>query len=149
MLTQPGTKYAVIGGLILVALGAIAFAVHALTAPSSRPVPTRGGETRYQCGQCGKEYTMTPADFPQQTPDQEVIALDFAAVRRPHCLICGARHAGWMMVQCPQCEKHYLPVGMGPAKADDKRTGDNCPHCGTDRGEWFRKKLPQGRQRRE
>ena len=90
---------------------------------------------------------MTPGDFWKQTPDEEAVGGDLTAMRRPHCMLCGAKHAGWMMVPCPQCEKHYLPVSMGPAQADDERIGDTCPHCGTDRGEWFRKKYPKGRKR--
>ena len=148
MLTQSVTRYAVIGGLILVVLGAIAFAVHSLTTDRpTRSGPTRGGETRYQCDQCGKEFAMLPDDFARQTPDAAAVGGDHTAMRQPHCLLCGAKHAGWMMAQCPQCQKYYLPLGVGPARADDERTGDTCPHCDTDRAEWFRKEYPKGRKR--
>jgi len=42
---------------------------------------------------------------------------------------------------CPNCGKSYLPpgaAGAGPAVAEEAK--DICPHCETDRGEWYRRR---------
>ena len=83
--------------------------------------PARAEGDRYVCGQCRKEYVMKPADYAGMTIDETVAARDMAAVRRPHCPLCGARHSGWMMVPCPTCGTQYLPAGS-PG-------GTGCPRC--------------------
>ena len=125
--------------LILLIAGAIGLAVPLLThGPSKDAVPARA-EPRYFCGRCRKEFPLTREAYSRQVPAPEIVARDRASARRPHYPLCGARHSGWLMVACPQCGTSYLPIGAMPGGAATAgKTRDVCPHCKTDRGEWYR-----------
>jgi hypothetical protein len=136
-----GMKRYVIALVVLIA-GAIGLAVPLLThgRSSKDTVPARNEQPCYFCARCRKEFTLTPEAYSRQAPDPETAARDRSAARRPHCPLCGARHSGWLMVTCPECGKPYLPIGAMPGDAATAgRTRDVCPHCKTDRGEWYRR----------
>ena len=55
---------------------------------------------------------------------------------------------GIMMIKCPNCKKHFIPEDwkQGDITLDVKK---QCPHCGTDRDEYYRKKMEERRAKRK
>jgi len=138
-LSEPAGMKRYVIALILLIAGAIGLAVPLLTRDSSEPADTVRATPQYSCSQCRKEFALTPQERFRQRPDPETIKRDRTAARWPHCPLCGGKHVGRPMVTCPGCGKSYVPFGAlrtGLAGAGPRR--DVCPHCKTDRAQWYR-----------
>ena len=148
-LSQPvKTKWPVIA-LIVVIAGGIGLSVWFMLDDSPKAAPKGRRIPEYVCDQCGKHFTLAREQFAEQIPDERITRTDPAAVGRPHCPLCQARHSGLTTVRCPKCGKAYAPPGQGspgPARADEPK--DICPYCKTDRSQWYRDHrgdgVPQG-----
>ncbi len=138
-LSQPVKAKWPIIALIVLVVGGIGLGVRSMWSDPSKPTPKGNPPPGYLCDQCDKPFTLTRDQYAEQVPDERMMQTDPGAARRPHCPLCQAKHSGWMTVRCPKCDKAYVPPGQGrpgPAKADSPE--DICPHCKTDRGEWYR-----------
>jgi hypothetical protein len=141
-----GSKHFV-AALIALIVGVVAVTVWSWQ--EEAPVKTDNlpdGPPHYLCGACEKEFPVADEDFAKQTPDPRIIERDGSAGYRPHCTLCGAKHTGWPMVGCPHCGKWYMPPAwMTHGAAAGTETKDVCPHCQTDRSEWYREADRKGR----
>ncbi|HOF18335.1 MAG TPA: hypothetical protein PK082_05445 [Phycisphaerae bacterium] len=96
-------------------------------------VELTGNGPFFQCEKCQKVFApdRKMMESAPMGPDQ----LEFDC---PHC---NAKKSGLPMVKCPACGKWYVPPGARemmrgePPPADAR---DVCPHCNTDRIQWYR-----------
>lgn len=134
--------------LVLLAAGSAGWFVHFITRDSSDGSAAAPGDPGYVCYKCGKTFTLAPDAYAEQVIDPVIARKDPTAARRPHCPLCHAKHAGFMMVSCLTCGKSYLPptkMPRGSAVAAEAK--DVCPHCKTDRGEDYRNRKSRGSAR--
>jgi len=137
-------------GIILVLLiaGSVAWFVHFMTRDSSQGPAAPPSDPLYACYKCGKTFTLTPDAYVEQVIDPVIARKDPTAARRPHCPLCHAHHAGFMMVSCLTCGKSYLPPTRMPrGSAVAAKAKDVCPYCKTDRAEDYRNRESTGSAR--
>ena len=56
----------------------------------------------------------------------------------------GAEQSAVLMTQCPNCKEYYVsPMAADPEAfmRGGEMPRDVCPHCGTDRMEWYKENL--------
>ena len=121
---------AAVGVVIVAALAAIAVQFPAARAGTAKTAT----EVGWQCRNCRHEWRVGLA---------QLVKLNAAGPQRAlrlDCPACGAQRAGVPMVQCPRCKKLYVPHSMA-ASADGRprSAGEICPHCKTDRIEWWKR----------
>ena len=98
----------------LLIAGSVGLFVYYLTRDSSKAPAGAWSDPGYVCYKCGKRFTLTRGAYGEQTIDPVIAEKDRTAARRPHCPLCHARHAGFMMVSCRKCGKSYLPPTKMP-----------------------------------
>ena len=98
-------------------------------------------QMRFQCTECQHEWAPALEDM----AERELLIMRETGTHLK-CPECGEQ-AGLPMTQCPQCEKWYISPTMlfiAEQGLSDESPGaraeppkDVCPHCGTDRIEWY------------
>ena len=112
--------------------------------------PLPRDKPRHQCEKCGNEFEI---DLDKQLPEPQPDMTE--SMKLPDCPVCGAMESGQIMVRCPQCERSYVSVAAKSARQmmlDEDWSAQNlardiCPHCGTDRVEWYMKERDRRRAR--
>lgn len=119
-------------GLIIISSLGLTLYFGVLSGPEKQVVDRL---THYKCDQCGEEFTIDPADQPQ---DPMGITRDKMAelYKRVDCPKCGATESSIRMAKClnEECGKYYVPDSYRDPTAwqEGRMTSDICPHCGTD-----------------
>ena len=136
-------EYILAGSLALIIVGSITVAVWTSLGGGSRG-NAAAGQMMYKCDKCGEEYALDPAELGD--PEQMEMYGDMGMLPRD-CPKCGAEKSAYLMVKCPECGKYYVPDShrhmaeamMNPnAPPPPEHTRDICPHCNTDRIQWYR-----------
>lgn len=136
----------IILGLLIA--GSVGWFVYYLMRDSSESPAGARSDPGYVCYKCGKPFTLTRDAYGEQTIDPVIAEKDRTAARRPHCPLCHARHAGFMLVSCLTCGKSYLPPTKMPrGSAVTAEAQDVCPYCKTDRSEDYRNREVTGSAR--
>ena len=121
-------------GLVAVLAVAVACAVVAGIGmmKDAKPSPFELGEdgVRYRCGSCGHEFVVSVETLRQQSREMGPAGPGTRGFAVLDCPDCGAKKGARRMVKCPACGKHYVPPDPGAGK-------DICPHCKTDRIQWY------------
>ena len=100
----------------------------------------------YKCSECKKEFQFDPQKAGGNERDMMDMGMGMGNVDCPEC---NAKKSGQMMIVCPNtdCGKHYVSAYMiyeqkmmrGGGNRNEAPPKDICPHCKTDRIEWYRK----------
>ena len=101
-------------------------------------------EYRVHCMACGAEWMVKPKDISkyQREGMGEFSKSGEYRPRGGDCPKCGAKGTVFVMIQCPNCGKYYLPARVkDPAGFAEGKVRDVCPYCGTDLKEWWKKRL--------
>ena len=87
----------------------------------------------FECTKCGHAFTVPTKELTLAQLNTNPASL------RIDCPECGAKSAALPAVKCPQCGKPFLPAShKDPAAKRAGQARDVCPHCKTDRAQWFR-----------
>jgi len=101
-------------------------------------------EYRVHCMACGAEWMVKPKDI-SKYQREGMGEFSKGGVYRPRggdCPKCGAKGTVFVMIQCPNCGKYYLPARVkDPVGYAEGKVRDVCPYCGTDLKEWWKKHL--------
>ena len=135
--TTPGAAGAVPRGVLIgaavVAIAAI-LGVGAYSLLFRDPGAVRRTEgMHFECTRCGHAFVKPPEALTLAELNTAATAL------RVDCPKCEAAKAAAPTVACPDCGKRFIPASYSQPAA--KRAGtarDVCPHCGTDRDQWYR-----------
>ena len=132
-------EFLMIGVLGLIIVGALVITAVSVFGGDKRQA---GGdaETRYHCEACGHEWARSMDEL---DPEEATMREGACKLKCPNC----GEQEGLPMTQCPKCDKWYVSpqirsmaeYRMSP---DGPRPGaepapDVCPHCGTNRTQWF------------
>lgn len=132
------TEYLFAGGFALVILLALGFTVkHYVFSGPSGGGAGDDGLMHFECVECGHQFTRKGAELSEQLRYEgegpEEIAID--------CPECNARMSALVMTRCPECGKYYLPDWKKDYGSMEEGRGEYvCPHCGTNRAEYYREK---------
>jgi hypothetical protein len=95
------------------------------------------------CEQCMKEFTIPRQEYYSALSEDDEDG-------RADCRLCGARRGAYPMTKCPKCGKYYLSARQkaiidsmaekGQLPRNIGQIPDRCPHCGTDRIEFLRRR---------
>ena len=131
-------KYVFGGGLVLIIVGSLVLTVHYGLRGDRASSARSGQQIHFKCDECGHEFAV---DI------REVGGPGTYEGARMDCPACGAKAAGLSMLKCPNCGKYYVPdTHRDPtAIVADSQVRDVCPHCGTDRFEWYDRKHRKNR----
>jgi len=102
-------------------------------------------EMGFQCLACDHSFTMTNQEFQARRIDRDVLNANPAlTVDMVDCPTCGRQHTATQQLQCPACDKYFLParVNLRVASTEQEPPEPVCPHCGTNMNEWHRKNHP-------
>lgn len=87
----------------------------------------------FECARCGHPFVKPPKELTLAELNTRPAALRVA------CPQCGEAAAAIPTVACPQCGKRFIPASYRRAAAEGAgRPKDVCPHCQTDRDQWYR-----------
>ena len=145
------TEHLLIGGLIVVIVGALALAIF-----GGGGDDTEEYEPMWQCQAEGCKHEFRPP--PVKTPpvkDRPDVLMDDMQMVILDCPKCGAKEGCLPMDRCVKCGESYV---SGPTtewaakqKADPDATPmgrvksrNICPHCNTDQIQWRRKQRGKG-----
>ena len=99
------------------------------------------GKPHFECQKCKHQFTIDPRDMSRGSETEEG---DLGG-RQIDCPKCGAKASCLRMTRCPNpdCGKYYVPdayrqIAESAAEGQERSFKSVCPHCGTDRDEWYR-----------
>jgi ribosomal protein L32 len=133
-----GTEFLLIGALALIIVGSLFLGVRQGCGPSRTAVEPQ--EVFYFCQKCKQKFKPDPnslAELEMYAP---------MGIMRLDCPLCGAKKSAVPMVKCPNCGEYYVSpqlayeeqMMMGRDLSNVQMPKDICPHCGTDRMQWYR-----------
>ena len=158
---SPNMEYLMVGVLGLIIVLSLGFTLYGVFfGDSSGPAGGPEGEMHFQCTACGHEFTKSGQEMEKIMPTALMPEMGLLQV---DCPKCGKKESCLMQTKCPNCGKYYLSDMMvanakafEDAKAAAKASGqdpstvmpvfptaegqqpkDVCPHCGTDRVQWY------------
>lgn len=125
----------VLGAIIVAALG---FTIYFAVGGGSSSAPQ---DVHFQCMKagCGHEFKLTNEELQQRLADSGEASPE--GELKLDCPSCGAKKSCLVMTQCPECKKYYISIYQkNPRLAENPSPDikDTCPHCGTDRIQWYR-----------
>ena len=113
---------------------------------------TPGGDIKpmYRCTECEHEFeatledTIGPSGMPMD-PGLMQPKLDCPKCKKTECCV--------RLSKCPNCEKYYASpisdfderVAQGEVEPGETPPADICPHCQTDRTQWYREQRKKKR----
>ena len=97
----------------------------------------------YFCKKCNQEFELKPDAMP---PEMEYGGGPEMENWKPDCPTCNDKKQVVPMVKCPQCKKYYVSprqeydekMSRGQDMTGVEPPKDICPHCKTDRMQWYR-----------
>jgi len=127
-----GSQAILVAGLILITCAGIGFALRTyLTGPAVQGSTAEG--IHFRCDKCGDEFIVAFREMDLQKQNTPTARL------RLDCPACGAEGSSLPEVKCPACGKYFVPISYSdPAAKRAGRAKDVCPHCKTDRDQWYR-----------
>ena len=139
-----GTEISLIIALVVVIGGSLALTIYTSLGKGRTNLDIK---PMYFCEVCEKEFEI---DYSKQSPEERLGMMEMGPgmMKLPDCPLCGATEAGLPMVKCPntECEKYYVGesadfhkrMAAGEMGMDQEQPRDICPHCGTDRIQWYK-----------
>ncbi len=141
-------EYLMIGALIIIIGGSLAFTILRLTS-SSGPGDRTPPEIWFHCDKCKHEFKL------EREGKEMFEMMDEMGMSARDCPKCGEKKCCYQMTKCPKCGKYY-PSPAAKYWADMYRTGKEhvkgekppksiCPHCHTDRDAYIREMIRKKR----
>ncbi len=135
-------EYAFAAGFGLIILLALVLTLNHVVGGGGGPeVDTYDGDQMFHCFACEHEWEVSRDEltelYRQEGESPELLTIE--------CPSCHAQPpSGVQMTICPECQKFYLPDwAESPADLMNPMAQGEyvCPHCGTNRREWYRKRF--------
>ena len=129
--------------LLLVIAIALISLIHSCTGGS--PKKGRITELHFWCTEADKEFTIKSGDMRME---EEMYMMEDPSSYRVMSPYSGKK-TGIQMIRCPNCEKYYVPDAWKEGRGGmyDPQQKIVCPHCGTDRNQWYRERRKRRKKR--
>ena len=136
------SQWLIVGALLVIIVGAVVTSIYSCLGPeagSSTP-PT---ELHFKCGKCGREFEKSHDALSSEAASGEMVDEEDPRFMID-CPACKAKQSCAQMVKCPECGKYFVAFQFVPSPTDPNsvvlgKEDDVCPHCQTNRVEWYRK----------
>jgi len=138
------TEYVIVGVLAGIIVLALVLIIRQAMGGGGRYKYKPPTEYRVHCMACGEEWMVKPKEI-SKYQREGMGEFSRGGEYRPiggDCPKCGAKGTVFVMIQCPNCGKYYLPARVkDPAGFAEGKVRDVCPYCGTDLKKWWKKHL--------
>jgi len=130
------SNYLLIAALAVAVAGVAVGTYFTLRKSGPTPADVR---LHFQCADCGHQFSLEREALPKEALDRAVLDPNLV---RLDCPSCKAKQSCLRMVRCPHCGELYVPDSIRAAATGerDPDARDVCPHCQTDRLEWYRRR---------
>ncbi|MBS3821494.1 MAG: hypothetical protein GVY16_10910 [Planctomycetes bacterium] len=126
-------KYVLAGGLVLV-IGLALFST--ITEYTGGPEDVEVEPRHFWDVEKQQEYTLTP----EEMKERQYGRMDMQMGQMAYSPLTG-ENTGVPMTKCPNCKNYFVAQGWAnPDQGYDPHAPVVCPHCDTDRDEWFRER---------
>jgi hypothetical protein len=132
--------------LLVIAISLISL-IHSCTGGGLGGREGRATELHFWCTEANKEFTIKSGDMRME---EEMYMIENPSSYRVMSPYSGKK-TGIQMIRCPNpdCKKYYVPDAWKEGRGGmyDPREKIVCPHCGTDRNQWYRERRKRRKKR--
>jgi len=139
------TEIAIVAALVGIIAFALVMTIRDAIGGGKGTKIARPKSYRVKCIKCGKEWDIKPEELPLYQRREEMSRRRRGSFLHPFggdCPYCHSKGTVFVMRQCPNCGKYYLPARIkDPAGYAEGKVRDVCPYCGTDLKKWWKEHL--------
>ena len=139
-----GMEYLLMGSLAVIIVGSLVLTIY--YGMGSGSASRTNVKPMYKCmiEDCGHEFELTQQDA-QRPKDMMMMGPGMMSFKAD-CPKCQNKECCVRMAKCPSCEKYYVSPRLdfddrmmrGEIEQGEEPPPDICPHCQTDRIQWYR-----------